>query len=86
MAAATPGLEDGMRALVARFARTPGGEITAAYRLGPANGWGSLAALQLLAAVEDEYGLSLDLAAYLRIATVGELVEHVRGRLAGARP
>lgn len=74
-------VEHTIRTLVARFSRAPADEITAAFRFGAPGGWGSLAALQLLAAVEAEYAVSLDLPVYLKIATVAELVEHVRCRL-----
>ncbi|HEY0449154.1 phosphopantetheine-binding protein [Actinophytocola sp.] len=60
-------------ALVAQVTRGP--EVTAASRFGSLGNWSSLAALRLLALVEQRCGVSLDLRRYLAVETVGELAE-----------
>lgn len=72
----------GLPTLVARFCAVPADRITADTRFDRLGGWGSLAALQLLAVLEREYGVELDLEQYMRIPTIGELAEHVQAHRA----
>ncbi|MEU4569779.1 acyl carrier protein [Micromonospora sp. NPDC023956] len=69
-----------LRKLITRFSAVPEEQITLDTRFDRLGGWGSLAALQLLAAVESEYDVHLDLTEYLRLRTVGDLAGHLRDR------
>lgn len=70
-----PDVMRSLPALVARFCPLPAERIDAASAFAALDGWGSLAALQLLAAVEREYAVELDLPGFLALRTVGELAE-----------
>ncbi len=63
--------------LVARVARCPAHEISEDSRFAGIAGWGSLSAMRLLASVESNYAIRLDLRAYLRIETVGALARTI---------
>ncbi|MER7466110.1 acyl carrier protein [Streptomyces sp. NPDC097981] len=78
--APAPELMETLRPLVARVARHPAEELSADTRFETIGRWGSLAAMRLLATVEQTYGVQLDLRAYMRFATVGELAREI-GRL-----
>ncbi|MET9960476.1 acyl carrier protein [Streptomyces sp. NPDC006326] len=82
-----PALMDTLRPLVARVAHHPVEQLTAQTRFASLGRWGSLAAMRLLATVEQTYGVQLDLRAYMRLATVGELAAEIdRLRTPDARP
>jgi acyl carrier protein len=42
--------------------------------------WGSLAAMRLLASVEREFRVKMDLRRYVALQTVGELADEIAGR------
>ncbi|MEU7114576.1 acyl carrier protein [Streptomyces sp. NPDC046182] len=70
-----------LQPLVARVAQIPADGIAPDSRFDGLGSWGSLAAMRLLAAVEQTYGVQLDLRSYMRLDTVGELAEEIAGRL-----
>ncbi|MFI5757216.1 acyl carrier protein [Streptomyces sp. NPDC051569] len=70
-----------LRPLVARVAQHPVDGITPDSRFAGLGSWGSLAAMRLLATVEQTYGVQLDLRSYMKFETVGELAEEISGRL-----
>ncbi|MEU6431030.1 phosphopantetheine-binding protein [Microbispora sp. NPDC046973] len=59
--------------------------ISLASRFNELGGWSSLAALRLLAAVEEHFQIRLDLRRYLRLDTVGALSDMIADLTAGAR-
>ncbi|MEU7555852.1 acyl carrier protein [Streptomyces sp. NPDC044571] len=72
-----PVLMDTLRPLVARVAHHPVEQLAADTAFTSLGRWGSLAAMRLLATVEQTYGVQLDLRAYMRLATVGELAGEI---------
>ncbi|MBZ6093501.1 acyl carrier protein [Streptomyces olivaceus] len=70
-----------LRPLVGKVTTVPHDEITAERRFEDLGRWGSLAAVRLLSAVEQQYGISLSLSAFMRIETVGELADRIGGLL-----
>ncbi|MFJ9328740.1 acyl carrier protein [Streptomyces sp. NPDC101230] len=71
-----------LRPLVARVAQRTPDDLTAETRFAGLGSWGSLAAMRLLAAVEQSYGVQLDLRSYMKLETVGELADEIARRLA----
>lgn len=67
--------------LVERITEVP--EITPSSRFETLGNWTSLAALRLLADIEDHFGVQLDLRTYFRTADVGQLSTLVTEALAG---
>ena len=72
-----------LRTLVARAVDAPVERVEDGARFEQLGNWSSLAALRLLASVEDRFRVSLDLRHYLAIETVAELTEAVRIELHG---
>ncbi|MEV4118849.1 phosphopantetheine-binding protein [Micromonospora sp. NPDC049645] len=70
--------------LVEQVADIPAAQLSPDVRFETLTNWTSLEALGLLAALEDELGVRLDLRAYLAVTAVGELVDLVAGELDGA--
>ena len=68
-----PDVMSELRPLVARVTRRPVADITPDSRFSGLGSWGSLAAMRLLAAIEQPYGVQLDLRTYMKVETVGEL-------------
>jgi len=63
--------------LVEEVTDVPVDEIEAASRFESLDNWTSLAALQLLTAVEERFGVRLDLRAYFATTRVGDLVSMI---------
>lgn len=59
--------------IIADVTDLPVPAVTPGSRFADLGGWSSLVALRLLTAVEQHFGISLDLRAYLDVETVGEL-------------
>ncbi|MEW2283276.1 acyl carrier protein [Streptomyces sp. NPDC047841] len=72
-----------LRPLVARVSHHPAESLAPDTRFTALGSWGSLAAMRLLAAVEQTYGVQLDLRAYMKLETVGELASEISTRLSG---
>ncbi|MFF5565540.1 acyl carrier protein [Streptomyces sp. NPDC012623] len=70
-----------LQSLVARVAQLPADAVDADSRFDGLGSWGSLAAMRLLAVVEQTYAVQLDLRSYMRLETVGELAAEIAGRL-----
>jgi acyl carrier protein len=66
-----------LHTLIADECDVPAAGLTPGTYFADLPGWSSLAALRLLGAVEETFGIGLDLRRYLAIATVGELTETV---------
>ncbi|MFF1561657.1 acyl carrier protein [Streptomyces sp. NPDC058279] len=66
-----------LRPLVARVSQHPVDDIAADTRFIGLGRWGSLAAMRLLAAVEQTYGVQLDLRSYMKLETVGGLADEI---------
>jgi acyl carrier protein len=62
-----------LHTLIADQCDVPAAGITPGTYFTDLPGWSSLAALRLLGAVEESFGIRLDLRRYLALATVGEL-------------
>jgi acyl carrier protein len=75
-----------LRTLVGRVTQRPADRLESESRLAGLVGWGSLAAMHLLAAVEQTYRVQLDLRSYMRFETVGELAAEISNLLAAAPP
>jgi acyl carrier protein len=71
-----------LRPLVARVTQSLADELGADTRFAGLDGWGSLAAMHLLAAVEQSYRVQLDLRSYMKLETLGALSEEISNRLA----
>jgi acyl carrier protein len=67
--------------LVERITEVP--EVTSSSRFDTLGNWTSLAALRLLADIEDHFGVKLDLRTYFSIADVGQLSTLVAEAVAG---
>ncbi|MFG2169100.1 cyclase family protein [Micromonospora chersina] len=74
-----------LRTLIGDHCDAPASGITPATCFADLPGWSSLAALRLFTALEESFGISLDLRCYLAITTVAELTEVVTTEL-GDRP
>ena len=70
--------------LIEQVADVPAEQLSPDVRFATLTNWTSLEALGLLAALEDELAVRLDLRAYLAVTAVGELVDLVAGELDGA--
>ncbi|MEU5943049.1 phosphopantetheine-binding protein [Micromonospora sp. NPDC047548] len=68
--------------LIEQVADVPAARIAPDVRFETLANWTSLEALRLLAALEDDLGVRLDLRAYLAVGQVGELVDLVAAELA----
>ncbi|WP_316524243.1 acyl carrier protein [Kitasatospora brasiliensis] len=73
-----------LRPLVARVAQHPADDITADSNFKRFASWGSLAAMRLLANVEQTYHVQLDLRSYMKLETVGQLATEIADRLGTA--
>ena len=69
-----------LRALVATISKMPPEKITDAARFTVELRMDSLASLDLLAALEEDHGVTISQADARRLQTFGQLVEHVRAR------
>jgi acyl carrier protein len=69
--------------LIGQVTDVPAADIGPASRFEDLTNWNSLAALALLTAVEDRFGVKLDLRAYFAVTEVRELASLVSG--VGAR-
>jgi acyl carrier protein len=67
--------------LVAEVSDLPAVEVSPGLRFDAVAGWGSLAALRLLTATEEHFGIRLELRRYLDIETVDGLYEMVTNLL-----
>ncbi|MEU8485562.1 MULTISPECIES: acyl carrier protein [unclassified Streptomyces] len=63
----------------------PAGTLTGASRFDELDNWSSLAALRLLTAVEDAFGVRLNLRAYLATETVDGLARMIEAGISGGR-
>lgn len=70
--------------LIERVADVPAGQVSPDVRFAALAHWTSLEALRLLAAIEDDLDVRLDLRAYLAVTDVGGLVELIAAERDGA--
>ncbi|MFD3559253.1 acyl carrier protein [Streptomyces sp. NPDC058686] len=63
----------------------PASTLTGASRFDELDNWSSLAALRLLTAVEDAFGVRLNLRAYLATETVDGLARMIEAGISGGR-
>jgi|KBSSwiStaDraftv2_1062776.scaffolds.fasta_scaffold320752_2 acyl carrier protein len=72
--------------LIERVTEIPAADIAVTSRFESMANWTSLAALELLANIEDRFGVKLDLRAYFAVAEVGELASLVSAALGDRAP
>lgn len=70
--------------LIEQVADVPAERISPDVRFETLANWTSLEALRLLAAIEDDLGVRLDLREYLAVSAVGELIDLIAAELDGA--
>lgn len=63
--------------LIVLVARVPARQVTVDSRFETLGNWSSLTALRLLAMIEQQWGIALDLREYFAIETVGGLVDAI---------
>jgi acyl carrier protein len=73
-----------VRDIVAEVLEVPADELVPESAPGKVEGWDSLATLEILAQVEEELGVSMDLEELAEIGTLGEWEERVDQKLAAA--
>ena len=78
-------LPEDLARIVADVTDLPAEAITPGSRFHDLGEWSSLAALRLLTAVEEHFGIRLELRRYLGTETVGELSAMIAELNAGAR-
>ncbi|MFI6921163.1 acyl carrier protein [Nonomuraea spiralis] len=77
---------DDLTRLIAQTTRERGRPITGESRFEGLGNWSSLAALRLLTLIEQRWGVTFDLRAYLAIETVGDLAEAIKAAERANRP
>ncbi|MFE6753374.1 acyl carrier protein [Streptomyces sp. NPDC057684] len=82
---ATAPRTDALVGVVSAVTDAPAGTLTGASRFDELDNWSSLAALRLLTAVEDAFGVRLNLRAYLATETVDGLARMIAAVPTGGR-